>query len=62
MEWNGLRVHHQKRYQFIVDFFTARNYVAINENCRELKTEEWLKKWPGNVFWIKRTYPIELIC
>jgi FkbM family methyltransferase len=62
MEWNRLRVHHKKRYQFIIDFFTARNYVATDDNCKELKTEEWLKTWPGNIFWIKRTYPRELLC
>ncbi|CAF3351852.1 unnamed protein product [Rotaria sp. Silwood2] len=56
MEWHHWRVNHQKRCQFIVDFFTRHNYVPTDEGCRDLATDTWVTKWPGNVFWIKRIY------
>ncbi|CAF1504178.1 unnamed protein product [Adineta steineri] len=62
MEWHHRRSKYQERYQFIVNFFTARDYVATNELCRELKIEDWLKNWPGNIFWLKRKYPRKLLC
>lgn len=62
MEWHHWRVNHQKRYQFIVDFFTQRNYMPTDINCKELETSKWLKHWPGNIFWIKRIYINETFC
>jgi FkbM family methyltransferase len=62
MEWHHWRVNHQKRYQSIVDFFTQRNYMPTDTNCKELETSKWLTKWPGNVFWIKRIYANENFC
>ncbi|CAF1020559.1 unnamed protein product [Rotaria sp. Silwood1] len=62
MEWHHWRVNHQKRYQFIVDFFTRLNYVPTDEECKDLETDTWLTKWSGNVFWIKRIYRNESFC
>lgn len=62
MEWHSWRINHQKRYQYIVDCFTQRNYTPTNEDCEQLKTSEWLKKWPGNIFWIKNIYINQTFC
>jgi hypothetical protein len=60
MEWRHHRVNHQKRYQFIVDFFTQRNYIPTDKNCKELKISRWLEpEWHGNVYWIKGIHPNE---
>ncbi|UJR37597.1 hypothetical protein I4U23_030294 [Adineta vaga] len=63
MEWHSWRVNHKKRYQFIVNFFAARDYIPTDPYCKELNPNEWLnKEWPGNVFWIKKSYPRNLLC
>jgi FkbM family methyltransferase len=62
MEWHNWKVNHQKRYQFIVDFFTERNYVPTDENCQEISTSTWLTEWSATVFWIKRIYINETFC
>ena len=62
MEWHDWRINHQKRYQFIVDFFTERKYAPVDQNCRELNTSTWLIQWPGNIFWLKRTHINGTMC
>jgi FkbM family methyltransferase len=62
MEWHTWRMNHQKRYQFIVDFFTERNYISTDDNCKQLNTSEWLTKWPASIFWIKRIYINQTFC
>ncbi|CAF3754852.1 unnamed protein product [Adineta steineri] len=62
MEWHGIRSKYQERYQFIIDFFSARGYVATDQSCKDLRIKDWLRNWPGNVFWLKRNYPRQLLC
>jgi FkbM family methyltransferase len=53
MEWHSWRINHQQQYQFIVDFFTQRNYIPTDQYCQQLQTSNWLTDWPENIFWIK---------
>ncbi|CAF1265900.1 unnamed protein product [Adineta ricciae] len=63
MEWHSWRVKHQQRYQYIVDFMTARGYIPVDASCKELNPNDWLNlSWPGNIFWIKKSYPRNLLC
>ncbi len=62
MEWHHWRVNHQKRYQFIVDFFNQRHYIPTDSNCKPLQVSQWLTDWPGNIFWIKQIYINQTFC
>jgi FkbM family methyltransferase len=56
MRWHLQRINHQKRYQFIIDFFKQRQYIPTDNDCKELQISQWLNNWPGNIFWIKKIY------
>ncbi len=54
MEWSSRRINHQKRYQFIIDFFKERQYIPSDNDCKEVEIFQWLNDCPGNIFWIKK--------